>query len=77
MSRVHRFERHRFIGLRESMLVFDTDDAGQAARIADLVGEGGAMDRLEVSTFSPDTLAEARNRGFRPVPLPGAGHSAG
>ena len=50
------------------MLVFDTDDSDQAARVAELVGAGGALGRLAVSTFGPDTLAEAHNRGFRAVP---------
>jgi len=50
------------------MLVFDTDDPDQAERADGLVGSGGARDRLAVSTFAPDSLVEARNRGFRPVP---------
>ena len=68
MPRIRHFEHHRYIGLRDSMLVFDTDDTDQAARVAELVGAGGALERLAVSTFGPDTLAEARNRGFRALP---------
>jgi hypothetical protein len=48
------------------MVVYDCDDesslsALQArADVEDLVG------RRLISTFGPDSLAEARNRGFRP-----------
>jgi hypothetical protein len=68
MPRLRHFEHHRFIGLRDTMLVFDTDDPDQAERADDLVGSGGALDALAVSTFAPDSLVEARNRGFRPIP---------
>lgn len=67
MARLPRFEQHRFVGFRDSMIVFDTDDAAQAGRAVPLLA---AADRLGVSTFAPDTLAEARNRGFRPLPEP-------
>jgi hypothetical protein len=68
MPRLRHFEHHRYVGLRDTMLVFDTDDPDQAERAQDLVGPGGALDRLAVSTFAPDSIVEARNRGFRPVP---------
>ncbi len=67
MSRLRRFEHHRFVGLRDSMTVFDTDDVAQAAVLSALFAERDPAQRLAVSTFGPDTLAEARNRGFRPV----------
>lgn len=69
MPRIRHFEHHRFVGLRATMFVFDTDDPEQAKLADDLIGRGGALDRLAVATFAPDTLVEARNRGFRPVPL--------
>lgn len=66
MARLRRFEHHRFIGWRATMTVYDTDAPAEAALVAGLLGTGdpGAN---RVSTFGPDTLAEARNRGFRPV----------
>lgn len=67
MPRIRHFDHHRFIGLRDTMLVFDTDDPDQANLAEELVGSG-ALARLAVSTFAPDTLVEARNRGYRPVP---------
>lgn len=68
MPRIRHFEHHRYVGLRTTMFVFDTDDPEQAKLAEDLIGRGGALDRLGVATFAPDTLVEARNRGFHPVP---------
>ena len=66
MNRLRHLEEHRFIGSRDDMVLYDCDDelalaALQArADVEDLIGL-----RL-ISTFGPDSLAEARNRGFRP-----------
>jgi hypothetical protein len=66
VSRLRHLEEHRFIGTRDDMVLYDCDDElafsvlQARADIEDLVGK-----RL-VSTFGPDSLAEARNRGFRP-----------
>ena len=66
MTRPRRFEAHRYLGTRDDMVVYDCDDAEQASVIeARLRGEG-LLDRNLVQTFAPDTLPEARNRGFRP-----------
>ena len=67
MSRLRRFEQHRYVGLRDSMTVFDTDDVAQAAALSALFAEHEPVQRLAVSTFGPDNLAEARYRGFRPA----------
>lgn len=47
------------------MIVFDCDDQTQFELLHARVDELAAGNQL--STFAPDTLAEARNRGFRPV----------
>jgi hypothetical protein len=65
MGRLRRFDHHRFIGLRDEMRVYDCDDEGQFAAVQRRVDEGDLMARSLVATFSPDTLTEARNRGFR------------
>ena len=69
MSRLRRFEEHRFVGTRDDMVVYDCDDESQFAALAERVDQ----DRLEevnlLSTFGPDTLAEARNRRFRSAAL--------
>jgi hypothetical protein len=64
MVRPARFEEFRFLGDRAHQVVYDCDvDDPDAARAID---EAVAAERATV--FSPDTLAEARNRGYRPHP---------
>lgn len=70
MSRLHRFESHRFIGTRDDMIVYDCDDNGQFAALEERVGQDQLYERNLLSTFGPDALAEARNRGFRPSATP-------
>ncbi len=62
MSRPTRFEHHRYVGDKRSRVVHDLDHAADACAIDELV----ASERF--ASFGPDTLAEARNRGFRPCP---------
>ena len=59
MPRLRRYPGHRFVGVRRTMTVFDCDDDQQFAALETALGGEVA------STFGPDTLAEARNRGFR------------
>ena len=64
MSRPTRFEDFRYLGDKRRQVVYDldSDDAAALALIEELV----ASERF--AAFSPDTLAEARNRGYRPHP---------
>lgn len=58
MERPARFEHSRFVGDKRTQLVYDLDgwdDADVVRRFVDL-GVGVA--------FEPDTLPEARNRGY-------------
>jgi len=65
VGRLSRFSDHRFIGLRDTMVVYDCDDSDQFAL---LEAQAEDLDGLNlISTFAPDSEAEARNRGFRPV----------
>lgn len=48
------------------MRVYDTDDDGQAEALMARLDADDLIDRALVSTFGPDSLEEARNRGFRP-----------
>jgi len=62
MERPSRFEDFRFLGDKRSQVVYDldaTDDATEA-RVAEL------LESEQFAAFAPDTLAEARNRGYRP-----------
>ena len=66
MGRLRRFEEHRFLGLRDEMRVYDCDDEAQFQALRGRVEAEDLIGRALVASFSPDTLAEARNRGFRP-----------
>jgi hypothetical protein len=55
-------EHHRYVGDKRRQVVYDLDlldDADVEAAVADIV----AAESFAV--FGPDTLAEARNRGYR------------
>lgn len=67
MSRLSRFEEYRFLGTRDTMRVYDSDDADQFAALEERVAEDDLVDRKLMQAFAPDTLAEARNRGFKPL----------
>jgi hypothetical protein len=49
------------------MRVYDSDDADQFTELEELVTEGDLVGLNLVQSFSPDSLDEAANRGFRPV----------
>ena len=49
------------------MRVYDTDDDAQLAELQARVEGDDLLGRTMLQSFGPDTLAEARNRGFSPV----------
>jgi len=61
MERPVRFEHHRFVGDKRTQLVYDLDSWTDAEVIDEL------MEAETYVCFGPDTLAEARNRGYRPA----------
>ena len=65
MGRLRRFPDNRFVGLRDTMRVYDCDDESQLEVLQARTEEIG--DRNLFQTFGPDTSIEARNRGFRPA----------
>jgi hypothetical protein len=67
MARLPRFEEFRFIGLRDEMRVYDCDDDSEFKRVEQRIAARELQQRDLVQTFAPDSLAEAANRGFRPV----------
>ena len=67
MGRLRRFPDSRFVGLRDEMRVYDCDDEAQFDALQHRVEAGDLVGRSLVAAFGPDTLAEARNRGFRPL----------
>jgi hypothetical protein len=58
MERPVRFEHTRFLGDKRTQLVYDLDEWTEEAIIEGIVNEGVGL------CFGPDTLAEARNRGY-------------
>ena len=64
MSRLARFSDYRFIGIRDTMVVYDCDNAEEFDELEERVAAGNLMNRLQLQSFAPDSLAEARNRGF-------------
>ena len=62
MERPTRFEHHRFLGDKRNQHVYDLDTYTDEAVIADLVSAETYL------CFGPDTLAEARNCGYRLAP---------
>jgi hypothetical protein len=67
VSRLARFDDYRFIGTKDTMRVYDSDDPDQLQELELRVTEEDLVARLLVQAFAPDTLDEARNRGFKPV----------
>jgi len=66
MGRLRRFADNRFVGLRDEMRVYDCDDEAQFEALQRRVEGEDLVARSLVAAFGPDTVAEARNRGFRP-----------
>jgi len=58
MERPVRFEHTRFLGDKRTQLVYDLDEWTDEGIINEIVDEGVGL------CFGPDTLAEARNRGY-------------
>jgi hypothetical protein len=64
MHRPSRFEHTRFLGDKRTQLVYDVDSWQDAEVIDEIVAAETGI------CFGPDTLAEARNRGYRAA-IPG------
>lgn len=60
MARPVRFEHHRYLGDKRRQVVHDLDQATDECRIDELV----KSERF--AAFGPDTVVEARNRGYGP-----------
>jgi len=67
MGRLRRFPEFRFIGRRDEMRVYDCDDSDQFAALERAVADLRLDMTNQLSSFAPDTPAEARNRGFLPA----------
>jgi hypothetical protein len=65
MERPTRFEHTRVLGDKRTQLVYDLDTWEDESVIDEIVASEVGL------CFGPDTLAEARNRGYR-LATPGA-----
>ena len=61
MDRPSKFEHNRFVGDKRTQVVYDVDELGPEDE--HLIDELMAAETY--LCFGPDTLAEARNRGYR------------
>ena len=59
MHRPSRFENHRYLGDKRNQVVHDLDHCDAPDVITEL------MAAETFTCFAPDTLPEARNRGYR------------
>lgn len=59
MERPGRFEHTRYLGDKRTQLVYDLDTWTDPTIIDDIVNTNSGL------CFGPDTLPEARNRGYR------------
>ena len=59
MQRPGRFEYTRYLGDKRTQLVYDVDEWTEPTIIDDIVATNSGI------CFGPDTLPEARNRGYR------------
>lgn len=60
-----KFEESRFLGDKRTQLVYDLESWQNDDIVNEFVEQGVAL------SFGPDTLAEARNRGYK-LATPGA-----
>ena len=59
MAELKQFPDHRYVGDKRTQLVYDLQADSHTDAIADLA------ESEQFICFAPDTLAEARNRGYR------------
>jgi hypothetical protein len=64
MPKPTRFEHFRYLGDKRSLVVYDMDLIDSDPDVAEGVADVMASEKY--LSFGPDTLAEARNRGYHP-----------
>lgn len=65
MKRPIKFEHFQFVGDKRTLTVYDVDALTDESIINELMDAGTYL------SFGPDTLVEARNRGYRLYEGPG------
>jgi hypothetical protein len=64
VSKPTKFEHFRYVGDKRSQRVYDLDLYGTDERVTANVD--ALLEAETFAAFAPDTLVEARNRGYRP-----------
>jgi hypothetical protein len=64
MARPVQFEHYRYLGDKRTQVVYDLDLYGVDAAVTKEIDDVLASEQF--IAISPQTLAEARNRGYRP-----------
>jgi hypothetical protein len=64
VSRPTRFEHFQYLGDKRRQIVYDLDLADSNEEVSAAIDE--LLESEQFAAFGPDTLAEARNRGYRP-----------
>lgn len=64
MDRLKGFEEHRYVGDKRTQIVYDIDEMNGDDSVQQAVGDELVASGQGIC-FGPDTLAEARNRGYR------------
>jgi hypothetical protein len=64
MSRPLAFEHYRYLGDKRTQVVYDLDLYGVDPKVTAAVD--GILASEQFTAISPQTLAEARNRGYHP-----------
>ena len=65
MKRLDRFENSRFVGYRKNMKVYDCDNEEQFSKLTAIIENLDYIKLNLIQSFSPDTIDEAKNRGFK------------
>lgn len=67
MERPGKFAEHQWVGDKRTQVVYDVDNLTETELIDEL------MEAEAFIGFGPDTLPEARNRGYKPYKGDGSG----
>lgn len=78
MERPTKFEHSRWIGDRRTQVrvAASTTSTTRPSSTSCATGDAG-LNGVAYTCFSPDTLAEARNRGYKPYKRNGSGPARG
>ena len=67
MKRLDRFENSRFVGYKKNMKVYDCDNDEQFSKLTAMMDNLDYIKLNLIQSFSPDSIEEAKNRGFKPA----------